>query len=234
MDLEEHRKVLNDTLLRMKQQFASMEYFGSRTDTPMAACEKEIDECTFFIGIYAWRYGWVPPNRISSITEQEFDYAILKKKKCLCYIADEKYGWMPMYIDKGSDADRLILFKSKVSSLVRSKFSTPDNLAKQAAADISREIIADKMKDILDKGDVSIQSLVSDPMLSRIKNEVVDAVRNVLTEMNFVGSQSTSVGMSAEQHLELAKLETGHLPPTIMMNTLKLTPTTGRFIFFGR
>jgi hypothetical protein len=43
-------------------------------------------------------------------------------------------------IDQGDSAGRLRAFKVKVSALVRSTFTTPDNLAKQVAADLAREI----------------------------------------------------------------------------------------------
>jgi uncharacterized protein DUF4062 len=123
----------------MKLSFSAMEYFGSRTDEPVAACRKEIDACSFLIGIYAWRYGWQPAEGQPSITEEEFLYAVSREKRCLCYVVDESHPWPPIHIDQGRPAQLLRLFKVKVSQLVRSKFTTPDNLAMQVAADIARE-----------------------------------------------------------------------------------------------
>jgi hypothetical protein len=84
-DLIEHHKAVTDVLTRMKQEYSSMEFFGSRTDEAVLACEKEIETSSFLVGIYAWRYGWIPPENTRSITEQEFDYARTLDKKCLCY-----------------------------------------------------------------------------------------------------------------------------------------------------
>lgn len=50
-DLADHRKVLNEILLRMKQDIAAMELFGSRADEAVPACLKEIDGCDHFVGV---------------------------------------------------------------------------------------------------------------------------------------------------------------------------------------
>jgi hypothetical protein len=140
LDLSAHRQAVNEILLRIKSQFSAMEYFGSRTDNALEASFKEIMRCDILVGIYAWRYGWQPSITSLSITEQEFDYASKLGKKCLCYVVDENHPWSPSHIDHGEPADHLVAFKRKVGNLVRSRFTTPDNLAKQVAADLSREL----------------------------------------------------------------------------------------------
>jgi hypothetical protein len=89
---------------------------GSRTDKTTTACFKEIDECDLFIGIYAWRYGWQPSPKSPSITEQEFDHARDKGKRCLCYLVDQNYSWPPAFLDRGTPARRLERFKRRVKT----------------------------------------------------------------------------------------------------------------------
>jgi hypothetical protein len=137
-DLVNHRAAVNEILLRMKAQLSAMEYFGSHGDTPSAICYDEISECDILIGIYAWRYGWRPKPYESSITEQEFDYARSKGKTCLCYVIDDNFPWLPTLIDDGEAASSLANFKNKVGNLVCSRFTTPDDLAKQVAADLAK------------------------------------------------------------------------------------------------
>lgn len=84
----------------------------------------------------------MPPNESRSITEIEFDHARLNGKGCLCYVVSEKHAWLPTLMETGAAADSLRRFKEKVSALVRSQFTTPDDLAKQVAADIGRELAA--------------------------------------------------------------------------------------------
>jgi hypothetical protein len=125
----------------MKLSFSAMEFFGSRADEPVGACEKEIEECDILVGIYAWRYGWSPSGKAPSVTELEFSHAQTKGKKCLCYLVDESHSWPPIHMDGGRALANLKKFKARVSGLVRSKFTTPDNLAKQVAADVAREVL---------------------------------------------------------------------------------------------
>jgi hypothetical protein len=139
-DLVPHRAAVFEVLLRMKHELVAMEYFGSRGDDPSHVCFDEIAECDILVGIYAWRYGWQPSESSPSITEQEFDYAVSKNKKCLCYIVDKDFDWRPGFMDHGEPEKRLAEFKKKINKLVRSRFTTPDNLAKQIAADLAREM----------------------------------------------------------------------------------------------
>jgi len=139
-DLKAHRAAVDEVLRRMQLEGILMEHFGSRGDEPGPVCEEEILRCDALVGIYAWRYGWTPAPDGPSITECEFDLARRVGKTCLCYIVDDDHPWPPALMDTANAAERLAELKCKVSRLVRSTFTTPDNLAKQVAADIAREL----------------------------------------------------------------------------------------------
>lgn len=202
-DLVDHREAVNDTLLRMKLRLSAMEFFGSRTDEAVPACTNEIKACDFLVGIYAWRYGWQPTPKEPSITEQEFNFARSNGKKCLCYVVDESYPWPPKYVDRGASADLLIAFKKSVSGLVRSEFTTPDNLAKQVAADLARELLPER-------------SPYSFGGLVRINWEVFSPeVQTVLTTAYEQALAESDDGVVATRHVFAA---------------LAFVPSTGHFI----
>ena len=79
--------------------------------------------------------------------EEECDYAKTLNKKCLCYVVDEDHPWPPALMDVEEKREALARFKQKVATLVRSKFTTPDNLAKQVAADVAREMAPERSRD---------------------------------------------------------------------------------------
>ncbi len=135
VDLKEHRKAVDEILNRLSLQYRGMEYFGSRPLESKKACFEEIAQCDIFIGIYAHRYGYISPGDSTSITEQEFDYAKKNGLKTYCYLVDPKHPWPPIFIES-TKAAKLQKFVSKIRALVISHFTTPDNLAKQIAADI--------------------------------------------------------------------------------------------------
>jgi hypothetical protein len=159
-DLMEHRKKLIETLSRMSEVVIAMEHFGSRGDDAVEVCREEIDRCDVFVGIYAWRYGFVPLGATRSITEQEFDHAREKVKTCLCYVVDDEHPWPPKWIEGGVGADRLRAFKEKVFSLVVSRFTTPENLSAIVAADLTRELKKSVVQQ-REESDLRISSLSS-------------------------------------------------------------------------
>ncbi len=141
-DLVSHREAVDNILRRMKQESVIMEFFGSRTDEATTVCEKEILDSDIVVGIYAHRYGWIPEGSGTSITEMEFDWAKKHRKQILCYTVQEKgYPWLPEWIDEGETKQKLQAFKAnKAGKFVKSNFTTPENLAAQVAADLSRTI----------------------------------------------------------------------------------------------
>ncbi len=140
-DLPDHREAVDDILRRLKADSVVMEFFGSRPDDARSVCRDEIGGCQYFIGIYAHRYGWVPPEGGGrSITEQEFDWAREQGLSTLCYVMHDDHPWPPNRVEDGDGKAKLRQFKDRIGGLVRSTFTTPDDLAKQVAADLAREI----------------------------------------------------------------------------------------------
>ena len=95
-----------------------------------------------FVGIYAYRYGWIPPGELLSVTEQEFDYAGSKGIPRLCYLVDDSLVWPPDQIEHAA-ADKIAALRDKVSSLVLSTFRSPEDLATSVAADLHRVIVSE-------------------------------------------------------------------------------------------
>lgn len=106
---------------------------------PENACLREVEICDIFIGIYAHRYGYVPPGSNISITEMEFDYARALGKPIFCFLLDENYPWPPKMIEDDPGKSNLEDFKAKISqAVVWEKFRTPEDLQLKIATSISR------------------------------------------------------------------------------------------------
>jgi CheY-like chemotaxis protein len=151
-DLVEYRKKAADAIERLGQQGVRMEVFGARPEQATDACLCEIDSVDAFVGIYAHRYGFVPERSSVSITEQEFDYAIEHNKPTFCFLVDESYPWIPVFIDQDTQRSKLITFKRKVQQLrVSDRFTTADDLAFKVAASVGRFLITRRVKEELDR-----------------------------------------------------------------------------------
>jgi Domain of unknown function (DUF4062) len=141
LDLREHRGTVVEALERLGQRVERMEIFGARPEEPLGACLSEVEECDLFVGIYAYRYGFVPAGSTISVTEGELRHAAQLSKPIFCFIVDEAYPWPPKHIEKGLGESKLETLKSDLGkALVRDTFTSPENLALKVATSVGRYI----------------------------------------------------------------------------------------------
>ena len=143
-DLPKHRLAVALALEQLGLQVARMETFGARPDEATEACFEEVENSELFVGIYAHRYGYVPPDATASITESEFDYAYRLRRPPFCFFVDSEYPWPEELIEQNPGKEQLVAFKAKIEKLVvRDVFTTPDVLATRVATSIGRYLISD-------------------------------------------------------------------------------------------
>src|SRR5262245_19100873 len=93
-DLKEYRRVVYDALRKSGHHVTAMEDYVAADQRPVDKCLKDVTDADIYVGIFAFRYGYVPPlghnnpNGLS-ITELEFRQAETLKKACLILIAKE-------------------------------------------------------------------------------------------------------------------------------------------------
>jgi tetratricopeptide (TPR) repeat protein len=112
-DLKEYREAAIEVVNRYKGVPLAMEFFMSQAQEPTKACEKEINECDVFVGIYAHRYGFIPGGETKSITQLEYELAKKLNKDCLCFVVKEDYRWNPKFFER-KKYDELVTFLDKV------------------------------------------------------------------------------------------------------------------------
>lgn len=140
-DLPEHRKQAIDACLRAGVFPIGMEHLPARDATGIQASLEMVDQADIYIGIYAWRYGWVPdvsgvpnPDNIS-ITEMEFNRALERRqrgklKDILIFVMHDDHPILARDKEDGAEAqEKLRKFKDRASTgRVRLTFSSPDEL----------------------------------------------------------------------------------------------------------
>ncbi len=128
-DLKEHREAVRDIVLALGFHPIMMEYFPAMDANAVKACMDKVDESDIYVGIFAYRYGYIPQDSNISITEMEFKRAKARNIPCLCFLVDEDADWHGEREDEPGRS-RLIAFKKRLDqSLVRATFDTPDSLA---------------------------------------------------------------------------------------------------------
>src|SRR5215813_5624290 len=72
-DLVPHRQLVIDTLLRMHFFPVAMEQFGAQgSGDATSVSTDQVAQADIYLGLFAWRYGYVPPGETRSVTHLEY------------------------------------------------------------------------------------------------------------------------------------------------------------------
>lgn len=140
VDLKGFRERVSNVIRRMGDLDVAMEYYVAEDSRPVDRCLADVAECDIYVGIFAWRYGFVPttdnPEQLS-ITELEYGHAEELKKPRLIFLLDEDAQWLPKWIDK--DRTQIERLRSRVSdATVAGFFTTEDSLAAEVSASLAK------------------------------------------------------------------------------------------------
>ena len=135
LDLPEHRAEVREACLAAGVFPIGMEQLPARDATGLAVSLEMVDKADLYLGIYAWRYGWVPDGSDISVTEMEFDRAIERQKagqlrELFIFTAHDDHPFTKKDIETGDVAQqKLAAFKAKASNgRVRKEFSSVEEL----------------------------------------------------------------------------------------------------------
>lgn len=160
-DLIEHRAAVARLLRQMGHEVIGMEEYVAEGSRPLDRCLADVDSAAIYVGIFAWRYGYVPQSRSTlsgapvaatqpriSITEAEFRRA--DGKRPLVFLLDPKANWPVQYIDALSgtaeDATAIKRLRGELSrNWLAGFFNTPEDLARQVSAAVYRREVTDRL-----------------------------------------------------------------------------------------
>ena len=123
-----------------------MEDYVATDKRPLERCRSDINRCDLYIGVFAWRYGYIPkadnPEQLS-ITELEYEHA--KNTHRLIFLLDSATAWpakkMDAIVGRVEDARKIKrLRKQLADDHTVSFFRGPDDLANQANIAVHREL----------------------------------------------------------------------------------------------
>ncbi|MBP1910336.1 energy-coupling factor transporter ATP-binding protein EcfA2 [Methanolobus bombayensis] len=120
----------------MKHEDVVMEHFTAEDKRPLDKCLEAVASCDLYIGIFAWRYGYIPPGENRSITELEYRKAQDAGIECLIFLVDKKTPWSPenMDLDKPESMKKLASLKQELSEKhQRDTFSSIESLESKVA-----------------------------------------------------------------------------------------------------
>jgi len=143
-DLVDYRKAAYQQLRMMRHDVIGMEDYVASDQRPLAKCLADVEASDVYMGIFAWRYGFIPRSgnpKKQSITELEYRHAKALKKPCLIFLLQEDAPWPVAMTDSftgeaGAGKQIKKLRAEFSASYVVSFFSTAEQLASRTAAAI--------------------------------------------------------------------------------------------------
>jgi hypothetical protein len=148
VDLPEHRAAVKEACLACGIFPIGMEHLSARDASGITVSLEMVDKADLYLGIYAWRYGWVPDGKDSSITEMEFDHAVERQtagkiRELLIFTADDDHPTTARCVEADVTAQkRLAAFKTKAcNGRVRAQFKSVEEL-RRLVSDALREFKA--------------------------------------------------------------------------------------------
>jgi hypothetical protein len=162
-DLQEYRVAAIRVLRQLGHEVVAMEDFVAASGVPLKQMLDKVERCDLYVGLFAWRYGFVPEKGTTSansadpkvpdatygttsITHYEYLHAKAKKIDRLAFLLDERVPWPPHLIDgfatvdptapKDSAAIRALRTELQLSAVV-SYFSSPNDLEARVSAAVT-------------------------------------------------------------------------------------------------
>lgn len=137
-DLQECRAAVQLALRRLRVEDMAMESYVAEDRRPLERCLEDVRECDVYVGIFAWRYGFVPPGYGRSITELEYREALNSGKPCLIFLLDEEAPWPRSFVDRGPEAEQIESLRAELADRhMCSMFTDPADLAARVTAAVA-------------------------------------------------------------------------------------------------
>lgn len=141
LDLQDYRPEVLAAIEALGHEPVAMEGYVADDCAPVDKCLRDVASCQMYVGIFAWRYGHIPPGRTLSITEREFRKAAQEEIKTLIFLLDEDVPWPPKFIDQGEAGKRLKALREKFKERkLCSYFSDPADLKAKVSKAISQAL----------------------------------------------------------------------------------------------
>ncbi len=136
-DLQAYREAVYRTLRQLRHDVIAMEDYVAADERPADKCLADVAACEVYVGLFAWRYGYIPPRanpEQHAITEMEYREAGKRNKHRLIFILHEDAPWQRQLLDEitgeGDRGRRIHALRAELcQEQLVSFFTSPEDLA---------------------------------------------------------------------------------------------------------
>jgi hypothetical protein len=159
-DLKEERRRASDAILSVGHLPVKMETYTASERPPLEHCLNDVRSCQIYLGIFAFRYGYMPPGQKKSTTALEYEEAGKAGLPRLIFLLDKKASWPVERVDK--DPERIHAFRDELGTeRLCGLFLNPDDLVAKVTLALpevigKRRRIPDLLPYLCDRSDQEI------------------------------------------------------------------------------
>ncbi len=139
IDLPEHRDLVKDACLRQGMFPVMMEHLPAADADAVAESLRMVNEADIYLGIFAYRYGYVPEGYHISITEMEYNCAVERGIPRLIFLMHKKHPLTAEDFETGESAVKIEALKKRLKvERVVNFFKSPAELQAQVIDSLSK------------------------------------------------------------------------------------------------
>ncbi len=149
-DLKDFRQAVLEGLRRSEYHVLNMENYVAGAQRPVEKCLNDVAKADLYIGLFAFRYGYIPPTQHQnpqglSITELEYRKAQELQKPYLVFVAKEDAGIPLTLVDactgENDKGEKINAFRKELlTETLVSQFSHPQQLAMLVLAAVKTQL----------------------------------------------------------------------------------------------
>lgn len=144
-DLRSYREHVYQALRTLRHDVIAMEDYVATDERPLDKCLQDVREADIYVGLLAWRYGYIPknanPSRLS-ITELEYREAREHGKPCFIFLLKDNAAWpfdQTDFLNQNDTGTKIQSFRNELrEEHLISFFESPDELALKVLAAVFR------------------------------------------------------------------------------------------------
>ncbi len=139
-DLPDHRERVQDACLRQDVFPKMMEHLAANNDDAITTSLALVDDADIYVGIFAYRYGFIPKGRTKSITQLEYEHAVKRGIPCKIFVMHKDHPVKPDDVETGPGARKLKRLKKKLKAdNFINEFKSPEELGKHVVNALAAE-----------------------------------------------------------------------------------------------
>lgn len=137
-NLPDHREKARDACLRQGFFPSMMENWPAMDADGVTASLEKVEKADVYIGVFGFRYGYVPDGSEISVTEMEYNRAVEREIPRLIFLMDEEHTVTVQEVERGPNAEKLDNLRSRLKSeRTVSLFKSPEDLLAKAIDSLS-------------------------------------------------------------------------------------------------